>query len=54
MVQLPCGPRHELHQGCAHTWLFVKAECPVCGYSLKKARGVNSSMEAVNYKLQGP
>ena len=34
--QLACG--HELHAGCANTFLYVKAECPTCGIALARGK----------------
>lgn len=34
--QLPCG--HQMHDGCASTWLYVRAECPTCGVALARGK----------------
>ena len=34
--QLPCG--HQMHDGCANTWLYVRAECPTCGVALARGK----------------
>ena len=30
IVAFSCDPKHYFHAKCAHEWLEVKTECPLC------------------------